>query len=352
MTLAFTFGGFPVRIVFGAGALDQVGAEVARLGAHRTFLLSAEWLRTDCERIVAQLGERHAGLFDRSVMHVPIEVVHSALAVVRQAEADCLIAFGGGSTLDLAKAVAHELGLPILAVPTTYGGSEVTPIYGVTADGIKRAGRDARLLPKTVIYDPTLTFSLPRGVSAASGINAIAHAAEALYAPDGSPITMLWAEEGIRRLAHALPKVIENPTDLAARSDCQYGAALCGAVLGLITMGLHHKLSHTLGGSFDLPHAEVHSIVLPYVLRYNAQAVPEAMSRIASALGAEDAAEGVARLRARLGVPSSLREIGMLESDLDSAARLATEAPYPNPRPYDTAQVRALLEDAYRGALS
>ena len=352
MTPAFTFGGFPVRIVFGAGALDQVGAEVARLGASRTFLLSAEWLRADCERIVAQLGERHAGLFDRSVMHVPIEVVHSALAAVRQAEADCLIAFGGGSTLDLAKAVAHELGLPILAVPTTYGGSEVTPIYGVTADGVKRAGRDARVIPKTVIYDPTLTFSLPRGVSAASGINAIAHAAEALYAPDGSPITVLFAEEGIRRLAQALPRVVENPTDLAARSDCQYGAALCGAVLGLITMGLHHKLSHTLGGSFDLPHAEVHSVVLPHVLRYNARAVPEAMSRIAGALGAEDAAEGVARLRARLGVPSSLREIGMLESDLDSAARLATEAPYPNPRPYDTGQVRALLADAYRGALS
>ena len=352
MTPSFTFGGFPVRIVFGARALDQVGAETERLGATRAFVLSAEWLRGDCERIVAQLGERFAGLFDQSVMHVPIEIVNAALVACRQARADLLIAFGGGSTLDLAKAVAHELALPILAVPTTYGGSEVTPRFGVTAEGVKRTTRDLRLLPKTVIYDPTLTFSLPCAVSAASGINAIAHAAEALYAPDGSPITVLFAEEGIRRLAHALPEVIENPTDLAARSDCLYGASLCGAVLGLITMGLHHKLSHTLGGSFNLPHAEVHSIVLPHVLRYNAAAVPDAMSRIARALEAEDAAEGVAELRARLGVPSSLREIGMHESDLDRAARLATDAPYPNPRSYDTAQVRRLLEDAYHGELS
>ena len=351
MTPSFAFGGFPARIVFGVGALEQVGAEVARLEARRAYMLSAEWLRADCDRIVAQLGERHAGLFDQSVMHVPVEIVHAALAAARQARADCLIAFGGGSTLDLAKAVAHELVVPILAVPTTYGGSEVTPIYGVTADGVKRTSRDLRLLPKTVIYDPTLTVSLPRNVSAASGINAIAHAAEALYAPDGSPITVLFAQEGIRRLASALPAVIENPADLGARSDCQYGAALCGAVLGLITMGLHHKLSHTLGGSFNLPHAEVHSIVLPHVLRYNAAVVPDAMSSIARALGAQDAAAGVAALRARLGVPSSLRDIGMQESDLDLAARLATDAPYPNPRPYDTAQVRRLLDEAYRGEL-
>ena len=347
MTPAFTFSGFPVRMVFGAHALDQVGEEVARLGARRAFLLSAEWLRSDCERIVVQLGERYAGVFDKSVMHVPIEIVHAALAATKQARADCLIAFGGGSTLDLAKAVAHELGIPILAVPTTYGGSEVTPIYGVTAEGVKHTTRDVRVLPKTVIYDPTLTFGLPRGVSAASGINAIAHAAEALYAPDGSPITILFAEEGIRMLARALPQVIENPSDLAARSDCLCGASLCGVVLGLITMGLHHKLSHTLGGSFNLPHAQVHSIVLSHVLRYNASAAPEAMSRIARALGADDAAEGVARLRTQLGVPSSLRDIGMRESDLDLAAKLATEAPYPNPRPYDTAQVRRLLDEAY-----
>lgn len=352
MTPSFTFSGLPVRIVFGAHALDQVGAEAARLDARRAFLLSAEWLRGDCERIIVQLGERYAGLFDKSVMHVPVEIVHAALAEARQARADCLIAFGGGSTLDLAKAVAHELAVPILAVPTTYGGSEVTPIYGVTAEGVKHTTRDFRVLPKTVIYDPTLTFSLPRGVSAASGINAIAHAAEALYAPDGSPITALFAEEGIRRLAHALPEVINNPTDLAARSDCLYGASLCGAVLGLITMGLHHKLSHTLGGSFNLPHAEVHSIVLPHVLRYNAPAVPDAMSRIARALGVEDAAEGVVALRARLGVPSALRDIGMHESDLDRAATLTTDTPYANPRPYDTAQVRRLLDDAYRGELS
>jgi maleylacetate reductase len=351
MTPPFTFSGFPVRIVFGAHALDQVGAEAARLDAHRAFLLSAEWLRSDYERVASQLGEGCVGLFDQSVMHVPVEIVHAALAEAKRVRADCLIAFGGGSTLDLAKAVAYELAVPILAVPTTYGGSEVTPVYGVTVDGVKQTFRDLRLLPKTVIYDPTLTFSLPAGVSAASGINAIAHAAEALYAPDGSPITSLFAEEGVRRLAHALPEALRSPSDLAARSDCLYGASLCGAVLGLITMGLHHKLSHTLGGSFNLPHAEVHSIVLPHVLRYNASVVPDAIAKLARALGVEDAAEGVAELRARLGVPSALRDIGMHESDLDRAAKLATDAPYPNPRPYNTAQVRRLLEEAYRGQL-
>ncbi len=348
-TPCFTFPGFPARLVFGPGRIDAVGDELERLGARRVFLFTGHWLAAEREKIVAQLGARHAGTFDRSVMHVPAEVVEEACAAARAAGADCLLAFGGGSTLDLAKAVTHELDLPILAVPTTYGGSEVTPVYGVTSEGVKRTFRDPRLLARTVVYDPALTTGLPRRMTAASGINAIAHAAEALYAADGSPLTALLAEEGIRRLADGLPRAVAEPADLDARGDCLFGSALCGMVLGLATMGLQHRLSHTVGGSFGLPHAEVHSIVLSHALRFNAPAAPQAMARIARALGADDAADGIAALRSRLGLPSSLREIGMKESDLDLAARIATGSPLVNPRPCDTAGVRSLLGQAWRG---
>jgi maleylacetate reductase len=226
----------------------------------------------------------------------------------------------------------------------------MTPIWGITEGGVKRTGRDPRVLPQTVIYDPSLTLGLPVRLSVTSGINAIAHAAEGLYAQDANPIHSLLAEEGIRALARGLPRVVASPGDGDARSSCLYGAWLCGAVLGSVGMSLHHKLCHTLGGTFNLPHAETHTIVLPHVLAYNAPAAPEAVKRIATALGDEaSAARGVFDMAKRLDAPTALKDIGMPADGLDRAADLATANAYWNPRPIERAAIRQLLQDAWDG---
>lgn len=345
----FVFSSQLPRVVFGAGSLRHLVREIEQLGAKRALVLCTPEQRASAERVADIIGERCAGIFDRAVMHVPIESAREAREVAKQLNADCAIAIGGGSTTGLGKAIALESSLPILAIPTTYAGSEMTPIYGITEAGLKKTGRDSRVLPKTVIYDPDLTLSLPQGLSVTSGINAMAHAAEGLYAQDANPIMSLFAEEGIRALARGLPKIVANPQDVDARSDCLYGAWLCGAVLGSVGMALHHKLCHTLGGSYNLPHAETHTIVLPHALAYNASAAPDAMRRIAHALGAADAAQGMFDLAKTLGVPTALKDIGMAAGELDRCADIATQNAYWNPQPIDKTAIRALLEDAYSG---
>jgi maleylacetate reductase len=345
----FVYNGQPARVVFGVGALDRLGEEIERLGARRALVLSTPEQRAAAEDIARRLGERAVGVYDRAVMHVPIETARAAREEARRLDADCAVAVGGGSTTGLGKAIALDSSLPILAIPTTYAGSEMTPIYGITEEGLKKTGRDARVLPKTVIYDPSLTLGLPVSLSATSGMNAIAHAVEGLYAEDENPITSLLAEEGIRALARALPRVVEAPDDLEARSECLYGAWLCGAVLGSVGMALHHKLCHTLGGSFNLPHAETHTVVLPHAVAYNRSAAPEAMRRVARAIGAEDAARGLYRLARKLGAPVSLEAIGLCPADLDRAAELAVKSPYYNPRPIEQTAIRKLLDDAFQG---
>jgi alcohol dehydrogenase class IV len=345
----FIYTGQPARVVFGTGSLDQLVPEIERLGARRALVLSTPEQRSSAQQIADRLGERCAGIFDHAVMHVPIETARAARDEARRLQADCAVAIGGGSTTGLGKAIALESNLPILAIPTTYAGSEMTPIFGLTEGGIKKTGRDARVLPRTVIYDPSLTLSLPARLSATSGMNAIAHAAEGLYAQDANPIMALLAEEGIRALAHGLPKVVANPADLDARSDCLYGAWLCGTVLGSVGMALHHKLCHTLGGTWNLPHAETHTIVLPHAIAYNAAAAPEAMTRIARALNTRDAALGLFDLAQALHAPLALRDIGLPENAIDEAARLATANPYYNPRPVTFGPLRDLLRRAWAG---
>jgi len=283
------------------------------------------------------------------VMHVPVETAQEARNYATKLGADCAVAIGGGSTTGLGKAIALTSSLPIIAVPTTYAGSEMTPVYGLTEAGLKKTGRDLRVLPKTVIYDPELTVSLPASLSVTSGINAIAHAAEGLYAQDANPITGLMAEEGIRALGAGIGRVVSRLDDLDARADCLYGAWLCGAVLGSVGMALHHKLCHTLGGTFNLPHAETHTIVLPHALAYNREAAPLAMQRIARALGASDAAQGVFDLARGNGAPTALKDIGLKESDIGVALDIALKNPYWNPRPLERGALRALLEAAYEG---
>ena len=345
---AFVYNGLPARVVFGAGALSKLPEELDRLGATRALVLSTPEQRESAQSVKAALGARAAGLYDKAAMHVPIEIAEDARRTARELGADCCVTVGGGSTTGLGKAIALTSTLPILAVPTTYAGSEMTPIYGITEGGAKKTGRDARVLPRAVIYDPNLTLSLPPALSAASGMNAIAHAVEALYSHEGNPIISLMAEEGIRALAEALPGILKNPKDLGARGDALYGAWLCGIALGSAGMALHHKLCHVLGGSFNLPHAETHSIVLPHAVRYN-QSAAEAMQRIEHAIGAADAASGLYDLEKKLGLPMRLADLGMKEADLERAARIATEAPYPNPRKVEYAPVLELLRNAYAG---
>jgi alcohol dehydrogenase class IV len=347
---SFVYQGLPVRVVFGAGSLAQLAAEVERLGAKRVLMLSTPG-RAEMVRAAAK-GLPLAGVFDEAAMHTPRELAEKARGRAAELGADCCVAVGGGSTIGFAKAIALTSGLPVIAVPTTYSGSEMTTIWGMSEGGAKKTGRDPRVAPKTVIYDPQVTLGLPPATSAASGMNAIAHCVEALYAHDGNPVISLVAEEGIRALASALPRVVSRGDDLEARSEALYGAWLAGMSIATTSVALHHKLCHVLGG-LGLPHAETHSIVLPHAMHYNAQAAHEAMGRVARAIGAADAAAGLWDIQQALRLPMRLADlgqvIGMKESDLERAARLAVEAPYPNPRKVEYGPVLELLRGAWQG---
>jgi maleylacetate reductase len=345
----FVYIGRPARVIFGAGSLQQLGAEIEALGARKALVLSTPEQRSSAERVAALLGARAAGVFDRAVMHVPIETAREAREVAARLGADCAVAIGGGSTIGLGKAIALESGLPIVAIPTTYAGSEMTTIFGITEGGMKKTGRNDKVLPRTVIYDPELTLTLPVTMSVTSGMNAIAHAAEGFYSVTTNPIIELMAEEGIRALGRALPAIRKSPQDLQGRSDALYGAWLCGTVLASVDMALHHKLCHTLGGTFNLPHAETHTIVLPHALAYNAPAAPQAVARVGRALGGVSGPQAVYDLARDNGAPVALRDVGMKESDLDKACDLALSNQYPNPRPLERGALRQLLQDAFEG---
>jgi alcohol dehydrogenase class IV len=346
---SFVFDQPAYRVIFGAGTLAQLRQEVQRLGGTRVVVVCTESETELAQEAAIKLGDLAVGIFDDAVMHHPVETVQAARDCARDLAADCCVTIGGGTTTGTGKLIALEMGIPLVAIPTTYAGSEMTPIYGITEGGVKRTGRDRRVLPRTVIYDPALTVSLPPQVSGPSGINAIAHCVEGLYAADANPVTSLEAVEGIRALARSLPVVVREPGNLVARSDALYGAWLAGIVLGSTSMGLHHKLCHTLGGTFNLPHAEVHTVILPHAIAYNRDAAPDAMRRIAEALAADDAAQGAFDLAASVGARVSLEAIGMPAEGLDRAADLALQNEYPNPRPLERGAVRELLQAAFEG---
>lgn len=345
----FVFDQPASRVIFGVGAFARLREEIERLGVTRPIFIATPGRRQNAEQAAQNLTGMAASVHAEAVMHVPIETVNAARDAAQRHQADSVIAFGGGSAIDTSKAVGLELGLPIVAVPMTYGGSEVTPFYGYTEEGIKKGKRDRKMLPKSVIYDPALTVSLPANVSGPSGMNAIAHCVEGLYARDANPIMSLLAAEGIRALARSLPSVVKEPGNIDARADALYGAWLAGVVLGSVGMAVHHNISHVLGGTFKLPHADVHTIVLPHAAAFNREAAPEAMKIAANALGAKDAAQGIYDLEVKIGAPTSLKQIGMPADQLDRAAKLITEHPYYNPRPVEFAGIRQLLENAYHG---
>ncbi|RZL84227.1 MAG: maleylacetate reductase [Rhodococcus sp. (in: high G+C Gram-positive bacteria)] len=335
------------RVVFGEGTVTGLRAEVARLGLRRVHLLASR--RID-ESIIAPLDGVVVARTADLVQHVPIEQVDKGAHRNSSAEVDGYVAIGGGSSIGLAKAFALRLRAPILAVPTTFSGSEMSPIWGITDAGVKTTGRDEAVAPTTVIYDPQLTTGLPSTLAVTSSVNAMAHAVEALYADDGSPIVSLMAEEAIRLLGDALPG-LGSDGDVSARSDALQGAWLAGVCLGSVTMALHHKICHTLGGSFGLPHADTHTVMLPYAIGYNAHATPEAQRAICRALRVSNAAHGVQDLVRSCGGPTNLRALGFREEDIDWAVELATQQPYPNPCPITAEGIRALLGAALNDEL-
>lgn len=340
----------PVHVVFGAGSLARLGEVVAGVGLRRVLLVTTPGRRADAAAATRAVGAAAVGVFDQAAPHVPAALLTAALGEVERLGADGTVALGGGSAIGLAKALALRAELPIIAVPTTYSGSEMTDVWGITAGERKETGRDDRVAPQAVVYDAALTVTMPADLSAATGINAMAHCVEALYAVDRHPISALFAGEGIRVLAASLPEVVRDPSDIGARERAFYGAHLAGRALDMAAMGLHHKLCHVLGGTFGLPHALTHAILLPYVVAYNARAAEGAMSEIAAALGAGPAWSGLYALRQALGITATLGDLRLGPAEMDRAAELAVAGSYPNPREVTREGVRGILEAASSGA--
>lgn len=350
MSDGFIYQTAPSRVVFGAGTMRQIAQEVGRFGAKRAMILSTPGRGEQVARdLLAQLGPVGAGICAEAVMHTPVTVTESVLPAICKVGADILIAVGGGSAIGLSKALALRTGLPQIVLPTTYAGSEMTPVLGETSQNRKVTQRNPKILPQTVIYDVELTLALPVAISVTSGMNAIAHAVEALYAQDGNPVISLLAQEGIAKMARALPQISASPEDNDARSNALYGAFLCGSVLGATTMALHHKLAHVLGGLFDLPHAQTHTALLPHSIAYNAPATPVAMQAIEQAIGARDAAGGIYDLASSLDAPMALRDLGMPEAGIEAAISQTLANPYQNPRLLEVEALRTLLTRAWQG---
>ncbi|MDF8357653.1 maleylacetate reductase [Ensifer adhaerens] len=344
----FAFESFPIRVVFGEGQFAQLPSEVDRLSRSRLFVISHDlWLA----HARTLLGERIAATFTEAAQHTPVEVTDKALAILRDEDADGIVAIGGGSAIGLGKALALRTKLPQIVVPTTYSGSEMTSLVGQTNGGVKSTLKDPTVRPATVIYDPSITHTLDLRISAASGLNAIAHGVEALYAPDSNPVIRLMALEGIGSMVKAIEGLIVDAHGMRAREMAFYGSWLNGMCLGSTTMGLHHKLCHTLGGMFGLPHAEMHAAMLPHTLAYNRPAIRQDIDDLARVLGAKDPATAFAALLRKAGLPVSLNELGMPFDGIEAAIDLALRDAYANPRPLEKAALVETLKRAHSGVL-
>jgi maleylacetate reductase len=348
--LEFVHQPLPTRVVFGRGALDRLPAEIDALGLRRVLLLCSPGRKATAGEIAAKLGDRAVGVLADAREHVPADLAAQTRAAAGKVDADGYLTVGGGSAVGLGKALALESGNPLIAVPTTYAGSEMTPVWGLTDAGVKRTGRDLRVLPRTVVYDPDLTLTLLARIAVTSGMNAIAHAVEAIYAPDTTPVVTLMAREAIGTMLHALPAISATPGDVDARVQALYAAWLAGSCLAVTTMGLHHKLCHALGGALGLPHAETHTVVLPHVLAFNLHATPAAATILIGAFDTgPDPARGLWELAGRLGAPRSLRELGMAQDAIPRLIDLILADPYANPRPATSDGLHSLLSAAWSG---
>ncbi len=357
--MRFVHDTLPQRVCFGSGeAAANLSNEVANLGASRVMLIAAPAESYLADTIATDLpvALRH----DDVVMHVPVEVADRAREAAAAYGVDALVSVGGGSTTGLAKAVALTTGLPIVAVPTTYAGSEATPVWGLTEGAKKTTGTDRRVLPKVIVYDAALTMSLPVEMSVASGLNALAHCVDSMWAPNADPVNAAFAAEGIRSLATGLPRVVTDPMDLDGREHALYAAYLSAVAFASAGSGLHHKICHVLGGKYNLPHAQTHATVLPYVLAFNGPAAPDAERRIAAAFGraelagragASEALDGLVALKRELNAPRALADYGFTEDSIAEAAEaILPSVPPSNPRPVTAADLRALLRAAWSGS--
>ncbi|MEV6904962.1 maleylacetate reductase [Amycolatopsis sp. NPDC051372] len=350
MTAEFEYVGLPYRIVFGRGVMEKVNAEVSRLRRSRVLLLTGVELAELGDKVEKLLGPLCVARFDGAALHTPVSVTEETMGHLRASDADCVVAVGGGSTTGLSKALAARTGVDQVILPTTYAGSEVTPVLGETTGGKKTTRSSPSILPETVIYDLELSRGLPVPIAVTSAVNALAHAIEALYSAQANPIVDGWALDAISGIGRGLSRLTGEPTDVEARSDLLRGAWLAGMCLASVGMGLHHKLCHVLGGSFGLPHAATHTVILPHVMSYNASATPEVMRRIGGALGVPDAPSGVFDLIKQVDGPTSLRELGFDFDDLGEVADQVTASPYPNPKPLTRDGILELLTQAWYGA--
>ncbi|KIC21498.1 maleylacetate reductase [Leisingera sp. ANG-Vp] len=339
-----------VKVRFGAGSRTSAADEIRELGCSRALILSTPHQSGDAMQMAELIGDLAGGIYTKATMHTPVSVTEDALQHVDSIQADCLVSLGGGSTIGLGKAIAYRTGLPQVVIPTTYAGSEATPILGQTENGVKTTVSHPSIQPEVIIYDAELVSTLPVPMTVTSALNAMAHAAEALYSQTRNPISTMLAAEGLKAFKNALPRVLETPDDLDARGETLYGAWLCGTVLGQVGMALHHKLCHTLGGTLDLPHAETHSIILPHAIAFNARAVPEQLQPVCDIFGGTDAGQALYDFALSLNAPTALKDLGVSEADLDRAAELAATNPYWNPQPVEEAAIRALLQTAWAGS--
>ncbi|KAK2030319.1 iron-containing alcohol dehydrogenase [Colletotrichum zoysiae] len=353
----FVFGITTPKVLFGPGTVNDLSGELQSRGLSKPLIICSPSRVSLARRIrndLSEAGFSDIQILDTAKVHNPSDIIGPAVDCAK--DRDVLVSVGGGSAVGLGKAIALRTGMPQVAIPTTYSGSEMTPIIGETKDGKKTSTTDPKILPKVVIYDVDLTMDLPVKVSAPSGINAMAHSFEALYSRQASPLTDYFALESIKALSSALPVIVTNPTSVEARTSALYGAFLAGMLATATGIALQHKLAHAAGGSLNLPHAETHSVFLPHSIAYNAQSFSEdTMTRLSSALAqsTENSAEGIVtglnELLRLLEIPSGLKDLGMQEADIDRVAGVASDTPYWNPRPLEKPKIREIVRRAWAG---
>lgn len=347
--IEFEYQALPWNIVFGVGSLSRLPEELEKLGLKRALVLTTPNQVADGKNVVGLLKGLAAGLFDQCVMHVPQYTVIAATERAKEVDADCTVALGGGSTTGLGKALAVQAGLPNIVIPTSYAGSEMTNIWAITDEGRKVTDRNNAAVPTLTLYDPELTLTLPPKFAAASGLNAMAQAVVNVATDKINPIVSCLAVDAVKSLYASLPVIMERPDDIQARSKALYGACLAGGALGTGATSLHHRICHTMGGTFNMPHAETHAVILPHSVAYNAAATPEGSARLAAAMGADNAAAAIYNLMQKLGLPLGLKDLGFKETDLDQAVAVTLEKPFHNAEPVTAHRLRALLQNAYEG---
>lgn len=371
------------KVVFGAGALDQLVEVVEAFGWRRLLLCTIPRFETEgvVERVRSNLGERLAAVYGGVAPHVQAPQVGEATALAQAEDVEAVIGLGGGSAIGLAKAVSLALEeirlgrparaayptdqplVPVVAIPTTYAGSEMTPIYGVTEVDKGRTRKvtvtDIKVTPRVTLYDPLLTLGTPPQMTASSGINALAHCIEAAYAINKNPLATAAALAGARYISQALPLAVADGGDVAARAGLMAGAHLAATAVATAKIGLHHGLCHVLGGTAGVPHGIANGIMLPHAMRFNADATAPEQAEVARALGlsggdelalAEAAAEAIYKLIGSIGLPQRLRDASVRLGALPKLAEIAlrSSAVQNNPKPiHDASQVEAILRSAW-----